>query len=65
MGGNGEYIPYAGLALLPPAGSGNPIIYLEPGLGGGCVEVGSNVISCLVHCQKDELLRDIFKATGR
>jgi tyrosinase len=40
MGGNGESMPHDGLVLLAPAGSGNPDIVLEPGLGGGCVKTG-------------------------
>jgi tyrosinase len=41
MGGNGKYIPgHPGLVLLPPVKGVNPTIYLEPGLGGGCVTTG-------------------------
>jgi tyrosinase len=40
MGGNGEYIPHSGLVLAPPVEGANPTVYLEPGLGGGCVQTG-------------------------
>jgi tyrosinase len=40
MGGNGEYIPHAGLVLPPPVAGVNPTIYLDPGFGSGCVQTG-------------------------
>jgi tyrosinase len=41
MGSNGEYIPHEGITLVPKfPGLPDTPLYLEPGLGGGCIKSG-------------------------
>ncbi|OHF04166.1 hypothetical protein CORC01_00505 [Colletotrichum orchidophilum] len=40
LGGNGEYVPHDGPVVTPREGSGDPIIQLPAGLGGGFVKTG-------------------------